>query len=47
MQEMCSENKGHIWSRSANFAVARDEIHHVLVLSVHVFVVVIYGVIKF
>jgi len=31
----------------AKFAVSRDEIHHVLVLSVHIFIVVIYGVIKF
>jgi hypothetical protein len=46
MQEMCSESKGHVWCRSANFAVSRDEIHRVVVLSVHVFIVVMYEVIK-
>lgn len=32
---------------SAKFSVSRDEIHHVLVLVVHIFFVVMYGVIKF
>jgi hypothetical protein len=44
---MCSENKGHVWARSASIAFSRDKIHHILVLSVHIFFVVMYGVIKF
>ena len=39
--------QGIYGARSANFAVSRVEIHHVLVLSVHIFIVVMYGVTKF
>jgi len=39
--------QGMYGARSANFTVSRDKIHHVLVLSVHIFIVVVYGVMKF
>jgi hypothetical protein len=39
--------QGMYGARSANFAVSRDEMHHILLLSVHIFIVVMYGVIKF
>jgi hypothetical protein len=39
--------QGMYGARSAKFSVSRDEIHHVLVLAVHILFVVMYGVIKF